>query len=486
MGPADPNPPRRAPACLVEPRPPAPRPGRPVHRSKSTSDLKHANLYRRGQPQNPISHSGSMVFSEHGRLALLNPFVLMKMFGIQGRDRSLPITKAQSGHVPHFIKPNCAASLKREFAYVANQVHPLTQIVRVAYNIAKLIYHIHQRTINKDVDLDSLLTTSRHGLQKIFLCTEKMKNRASVPNVHLALHYRQDIALFGTPKNVLAAEGEQMHAAPKRHASHTNNKERILQLESAVNHVQTMRHVADGAFPSHAFTAQFNRVVDACPILKERFLGASSGSNSEEPQTDRIIRDLNNDDVCGDDVDIVGSISNAAVDCSGSGFKHMKVGTPLKRVLATTKAENIPLILDACEREYHLTIFPGMSYRIHFWQRITAQHDDSNHTRTISLRIGSFVRYLPLDQSTPQPSIPFFRIARIVTLTLGTQRRCFLVCSVLDRAFDEEWSEAPYEVYKEVLEKVCFSVRSVAPENLHFVSKTPTSWWWNPYIVNFT
>jgi hypothetical protein len=77
---------------------------------------------------------------------------------------------------------------------------------------------------------------------------------------------------------------------------------------------------------------------------------------------------------------------------------------------------------------------------------------------------------------------------RIVTLTLGTQRRCFLVCSVLYGAFDEEWSEAPYEVYKEVSEKapVCFSVRSVAPENLHFVSKTPTSWWWNPYIVNFT
>jgi hypothetical protein len=248
-----------------------------------------------------------------------------------------------------------------------------------------------------------------------------------------------------------------------------------------------MRHVADGTFPSHAFTAQLNRVVDACPLLKARFVGASSGATSDKPQADQdcIVRDPNNDDVCADDIDTVGtSIDSGTVDSAGSGFNHIKVGSPSTRIPTTTKARDIPQILDACKQEYHLTIFPGMSYRIHFWQRITAQHDDSTHTRTISLRVGGFVR------STPQPSrsISFFKIVRIVTLTLGTRRLCFLICAVLDRAFDEEWSEAPYEVYKEVSEKapVCFSVRSVAPDNLHFVPKTPTSWWWNPYIVNFT
>jgi hypothetical protein len=430
-----------------------------------------------------------MVFSEHGRLALLNPFVLMKMFGIKGRDQTLPITRAQSGHVPHFFKPNCAAALKQEFASVNRmdskpcKMHPLTQIVRVAFDLAKLIYHIHQRTIEADVDLDLLLNNARRGLQKVFLSTDKMKNRASVPNIHLALHYRQDIALFGTPKNVLAAQGEQMHAAPKRHASHTNNKETIFQLESSVNHIQTMRHVADGAFPSHPFTLQFNRVVNACPLLREGFLGASSTpAVAKEPV---VTPDLDDDDVWGDGVDVITILNRGVVDASGSAFIDVKVGSPVKRVLSTTKEQDIPRLMDAYKKEYQTVMFPGMSYQLHLWQRLTARYEDARHTRTISLSIGSFVRRLSPKQSEV---VNIFRIARIVTLTVSTQRRCFLICTVLERAFEEEWSEAPYEVYKEVPkeELACFSIRSVAPENLHFVSKSETSWWWNPYVVGFT
>lgn len=36
--------------------------------------------YGWGEPQNPVSHKGSMVFNEHRRIAIINPFVLMHIF----------------------------------------------------------------------------------------------------------------------------------------------------------------------------------------------------------------------------------------------------------------------------------------------------------------------------------------------------------------------------------------------------------------------
>lgn len=77
--------------------------------------------YGWSQPQNPVTHSGSMVFSEHGRVALLNPFVLMLMFGMNTNDSdnrqfadSSRRTYFKRGFVArvtdHFQKPNLPAN----------------------------------------------------------------------------------------------------------------------------------------------------------------------------------------------------------------------------------------------------------------------------------------------------------------------------------------------------------------------------------------
>jgi len=41
-----------------------------------------------------------------------------------------------------------------------------------------------------------------------------------------------------------------------------------------VNQMQTMRHVADGVYADHPFTAQFIRLLGACQSLKENFLSS--------------------------------------------------------------------------------------------------------------------------------------------------------------------------------------------------------------------
>lgn len=74
--------------------------------------------YKWGQPQNPVSHKGSMVFAEHGKVATINPFVLMHMFSnndwayhqtttTQPRD----LTRIRDS----YIKKGVDSRLKREF-----------------------------------------------------------------------------------------------------------------------------------------------------------------------------------------------------------------------------------------------------------------------------------------------------------------------------------------------------------------------------------
>jgi len=84
---------------------------------------------------NPVSHKGAIVFSENGRLPLLNPFILMRMFGVQGgcAENSLPTTEAPRGQVPRYFKPKAVTALPREFSEYeevhANLMHCSTSSV---------------------------------------------------------------------------------------------------------------------------------------------------------------------------------------------------------------------------------------------------------------------------------------------------------------------------------------------------------------------
>jgi hypothetical protein len=233
-----------------------------------------------------------------------------------------------------------------------------------------------------------MLAGTRMNLQAVFKSTENYTNRTSVPNVHMAVHYIQDINLYGTAKNVLSAEGEQKHKVAKIHAPHTNGRETVLQLTKSVNSSQTTWFILDGTFPDHPFTMQFNKVVTMCPMLRERFLGVST--SAEDPSTHK-------------------EPSNA-VDSSGTPFELIRVG----------RAES------------------------------------------------------------------FYQIDKIITLRMGTQTRCFLICTPLIREASKEYCYAPYAVYKRADGAVCFGLKTIKAENLHFVEKSLGSWWWNLYIIYFT
>jgi hypothetical protein len=73
------------------------------------------------------------------------------------------------------------------------------------------------------------------------------------------------------------------------------------------------------------------------------------------------------------------------------------------------------------------------------------------------------------------------------SIVKGSRDCTHMKLTVLDRDFEEEWSDASWVVYKEVLDKdlVCFSIRSVAPDNRQFVFKNAKTWWCNPYSVGF-
>jgi len=299
-----------------------------------------------------------------------------------------------------------------------------------------------------------MLAGTRMNLQAVFKSTENYTNRTSVPNVHIAVHYIQDINLYGTAKNVLSAEGEQKHKVAKIHAPHTNGRETVLQLTKSVNSSQTMRFIFDGTFPDHPFTIQLNKVVTMCPMLRERFLGVST--SAEDPSTHK-------------------EPSNA-VDSSGTPFELIRVGNHLKYIKQEHKEADIPHVIQAYHSEYGTSLSAGMKFQCLYWAKITARFNDDGHTRRVSLRVSSFVRRAE----------SFYQIDKIITLRMGTQTRCFLICTPLIREASKEYCDAPYAVYKRADGAVCFGLKTIKAENLHFVEKSLGSWWWNPYIIYFT
>lgn len=98
--------------------------------------------YGWGQPQNPVSHKGSMVFSEYGRLAIMNPLVILRMYARNG---------AVNGQLP-----------KRQWIWKHDQLKKFTsefgleevlgipsehQILRTAYLHAKAVYYTMNETL---------------------------------------------------------------------------------------------------------------------------------------------------------------------------------------------------------------------------------------------------------------------------------------------------------------------------------------------------
>lgn len=97
--------------------------------------------YRWGQPQNPVSHKGSMVFSEHGQMAVMNPFVLMHLF----TNRESPAFNGQKS----YTKTGAEARLKASFGtpeVLSREPH--LQILRTAFLLSKTVHLTLKRSLN--------------------------------------------------------------------------------------------------------------------------------------------------------------------------------------------------------------------------------------------------------------------------------------------------------------------------------------------------
>lgn len=248
--------------------------------------------YGWGQPQNPISHKGSMVFSEHGRNAQLNPFVFMIMFNIQDGNQPKKERIVSEG-TKSFFKAGPYVKLKENFTGFFKidgsvvDYDPVEAILAVSYALSEVIYLCHKGSLTEKelCRLMELVIEERNLLQSFFRCTSKT-DYDSVPNIHLPLHYKKDLDFYATLKNVAVMIGEQKHKIFKMHAPHTNSKNRELQLLNMASVNQTIRFLLDGAFPDEDISRQLNYIVSGCPVLKSKFLGAAEYAELEASNLD--------------------------------------------------------------------------------------------------------------------------------------------------------------------------------------------------------
>jgi hypothetical protein len=290
-------------------------------------------------------------------------------------------------------------------------------------------------------------------LCQFFSCTSKAKY-ASIPNIHVALHYQQDILNYGTPHNVSVMIGEQKHKIHKVHAPHTNSRDTELQLLKAVNLSQTIRFMLDGVHSSHQLSDQFERIVGVCPVLRNKFLGASQFLKP-----------------------VPGNIESDGV------FARSRVGLPLstRTIPAKTQLCDSEALLHAWNRVYKVRVTMLMIRRFSYWSRMTCQYNHHNHIRKLSMWAGGFV----VHTSTKV----FYQIVRITSISIGEIQRGFLICRRLIRDEEQEANYAPYDVYTLDMTQEGYlevlTVSELEPMNVHFVRKSEDSWWWNPHTTHF-
>jgi len=101
-----------------------------------------------GLPQNPISHKGSMVFAEHGRIAQMNPLILLMMFGKGSR---FPRTEAtiDDSHIL-FFKHGIISRLAQEFGVAVQSEVVIECLLRTTYAVSQVIYLIHKSDLSQE------------------------------------------------------------------------------------------------------------------------------------------------------------------------------------------------------------------------------------------------------------------------------------------------------------------------------------------------
>jgi len=250
--------------------------------------------------------------------------------------------------------------------------------------------------------------------------------------------------------------GEQKHKIFKLHAPHTNSRGTELQLLKAVNLSQTIRFIIGGIYDNHPIAVQIHRIVSQCDVLRTQFLGAPQFT---EPEPGNVTAD-------------------------GTGYSRLRTGIPVPRSRLPIHAFNIDksAILGVWELAYGIQLPKGLKIKIQYWSRLTGIFDNKGHTRSVSFALDGFV-------STRSGSViqSFNLVHRILTATVGTLTKVFLLVEEVRRDTDRETISAPYDLFVLTGDAFMLPIEAVEPCNLHFVrcEEGASGWWWNNHVTSF-
>lgn len=288
---------------------------------------------------------------------------------------------------------------------------------------------------------------------------------ANVPNIHLGLHYRQDIENFATAYNATTMMGEQKHKVFKQHAQHTNSKENDLQLLRSVNTSQTIRFMLDGAFDKSnpIISQQLRHVVTLCPKVRTRYLGHREDPGTVEPPT---------------------AVEHSGFNLSGTLLRSAKTGCaiPFHSIPLKERESDLEQISVRYREEEGVAIVRQMRAKVHYWGYLTGEATkktreyDGQHIYHV--KPGGFVRLR-------EEPFSFYLVKRILTISVGTYVKTYFVLDVLKRDIALEIEAAPYPVFTTSNDALTVSIRRIDPVVFHFVTKSPNSWWFNPYVPYF-
>lgn len=407
--------------------------------------------YAWGRPHNPVSHKGSMNFSEHARIACLQPFILMRVFATQGS----------------LIKPKPLAAYQRSLQSSPADVRIVYDyIIAAAFKMAQSNFYTFKTsmTVAEQDALNGYITEGRNAyiwFMKGLTDLKEFKNKWKVPNVHTVLHYPSDIADFAIPRNTSCSTGERKHKIFKQHAPHTNSKKQTLQLLRSVNTTQGLRHVIDGAYEAHptyaALTSHVRNILDQCPNLRSSIIGPSIPSpvNDDNP---------------------IGSQGTAFVDTTDTLFAQVQLTGVRARVPSSVIDEDLEPIRRAYLNYFNVDMSWTIRAKIKYWQTCRITPAPAGQSPCILLRLNSII----------QLTNGFAMLKRIISIQVGALIRVLFEVDELERNPLEEYWAAKYEVWRTTdVNPILLPLCNILPARHHFISKSEGwSWWRNHLLVD--
>lgn len=217
-----------------------------------------------------------------------------------------------------------------------------------------------------------------------------------------------------------------------------------------------MRFLLDSVYVGNPIQSQLGKIVNACPTLMLKFLGASAAAKTNP---------------------LAGNAETA-----GSLFTRVRGVGPLKRIPTAMREADYAMLKRCWERVYKVTVLPSMKFRLDYYNKLKVQYEVGQRARRFGVSTGEFV----VSRSKPRS---FFQIKRVATLGVDTIIRLFIVVQpyICEEDGDGEASYAPYDVFtidpNAALQAL--SINEVEAMCVHMVQKTRNSWWWNPYVTDF-